>query len=79
MIEQEVRPAALLLQRGQSWEEGGQIFQAIATYLRLMEYHSGTCEAHRARGQLLNLAQRFEVAGKVHQATHLYERLAALR
>ena len=78
MVEQEVTPVSLLLQRGQSWEEGGKFFQAIATYFRLIEYHSGTAEAGRARGQLLNLAQRFEVEGKVHQATHLYERLAAL-
>ena len=78
MAQQEVTPVSLLLQRGQSWEEGGKIFQAIATYFRLMEYHAETEEAQRARGQLLNLAQRLEVEGKVHQATHLYERLAAL-
>ena len=79
MAQQEVTPVSLLLQRGQSWEEEGKIFQAIAMYFRLIEYHSGAEEAHRARGQLLNLAQRFEVEGKVHQATHLYERLAALQ
>ena len=78
MAQQEVTPVSLLLRRGQSWEEGGKLFQAIAIYFRLMEYHSGTEEAVRARGQLLNLAQRFEVEGKVHQATHLYERLAAI-
>lgn len=78
MAQQEVTPVSLLLERGRSWEEGGKIFQAIATYFRLVEYHSGTEEAARARGQLLNLAQQFEVEGRVHQATHLYERLAAL-
>jgi len=78
MIEQETNPVALLLQRGQSWEEDGKTFQAIGTYFRLMEYHPGTQEARRARGHLFDLAQRFEVQGKVHQATHLFERLAAL-
>ena len=79
MIRQEVTPVALLLQRGQSWEEDGKTFQAIATYFRLMEYHPGTQEARTARWHLFSLAQRFEVEGKVHQATHLYERLAALQ
>ena len=79
MTVQEVTPVALLLQRAQSWEESGKIFQAIATYFRLMEYHSGTEEAQRARGRLFDLAQRFEVEGKVYGATHLYQRLAALR
>lgn len=79
MFEQEVRPVALLLQRARSWQEEGKIFQAIAMYFRLMEYHSETDEAEMARERLLDLAQRFEVEGKVHQATHLYERLAALQ
>lgn len=79
MAQQEVSPLALLLRRAQSWEESEKFFQAIATYFRLMEYHSGTDEAEKARGQLLNLAQQFEAEGKVYQATHLYERLAALQ
>ena len=79
MTVQETTPLALLLQRGQSWQEEGKTFQAIAIYFRLMEYHSGTDEAKRARERLLNLAQRFEAKGKVYQATHLYERLAALQ
>lgn len=78
MAQQEVTPVSLLLQRARSWEEEGKILQAIATYFRLVEYHSGTAEAVRARGQLLSLAQQLEVEGKVHQATHLYQRLAAL-
>ncbi|MFH1560619.1 MAG: hypothetical protein ABID84_04335 [Chloroflexota bacterium] len=78
MAQQETTPLSLLLERGRSWEEGDKIFQAIATYFRLMEYHSGTDEAGRARGRLFDLAQRLEVEGKVYQATHLYQRLAAL-
>jgi len=78
MAQQKASPLALLLRRAQSWEESEKVFQAIATYFRLMEYHAGTVEADTARGQLLNLAQRFEVEGKVYQATHLYQRLAAL-
>lgn len=78
MAEQRVTPLPLLLQRGQSWEEEGKVFQAIATYFRLMEYHSGTEEAEMARGRLFDLAQRFEAEGEVHQATHLYQRLVAL-
>jgi len=79
MIDQDAIPVALLFQRGRSWEEQGKFFQAIAMYFRLMEYHSGTVEAQGAREQLLDLAQRFEGEGKVHQTTHLYERLAALQ
>ncbi len=78
MATQEATPVGLLLRRGQSWQEEGKVFQAIATYFRLMEYHSGTQEAQRAREGLLDLAQRFEAEGKVYQATHLYQRLAAL-
>ena len=71
------RPETLLLQRAEAWEEGGKPFQAIAMYLRLMYYHSRTEEAQRARGRLFTLAQHMEASGKVHQALHLYERLAA--
>ena len=78
MVEQEVTPVSLLLGRAQSWEEEGKTFQAIAMYFRLMEYHAGTQEAERGRGQLFNLAQRLEAEGKVFQATHLYQRLAAI-
>jgi len=78
MAKQEPTPLALLLRRAQSWQEEGKFFQAIATYFRLMEYHAGTEPAQRAREQLLDLAQRLEAEGKVHQATHLYERVAEL-
>ena len=78
MIEQGMAPAAMMFQRGRSWQEDGKIFQAVWTYFQLMAYHSGTPEALKARGRLFDLAQRFEVEGKVHQATHLYQRLAAL-
>ena len=78
MAKQEATPLALLLRRAQSWQEEGKSFQAIAGYFRLMEYHSGTEPAQRAREQLLDLAQRLEAEGKVHQATHLYERVAEL-
>ena len=79
MVKQEVAPVALLLQRGDSWQEEGKLFQAIAMYFRLAEYHSGTEEAEGARERLMDLAQRFEGERKVHQATHLHERLAALQ
>ena len=65
--------------RAGSWQEEGKFFQAIAKYFKLMEYHAGTQEAQRAGEQLLGLAQLFEAEGKVHQPTHLYHRLAALR
>jgi len=78
MATQEATALALLLKRAQAWEEEGNTFQAIAMYFRLMEYHAGTQEAERARGELFNLAQRLEAEGKVYQATHLYQRLAAL-
>ena len=78
MAKQEASPLALFLRRAESWQEEGKFFQAIAEYFRLMEYHAGTEEAQRAEEQLLGLAQFFEAEGKVHQATHLYHRLAAL-
>ena len=71
------RPETLLLQRAEAWEEEGKPFQAIALYLRLMQYHRGSEEAQRARGRLFTLAQHMEASGRVHQALHLYERLAA--
>ena len=76
MFREEVTPVALLLQRGRAWQQEGKTFQAIAIYLRLMEYCPGTEEAARAQEELLDIAQRLEVEGRVHQATHLYERLA---
>lgn len=79
MFEPEETPLTLLLHRAQSWQQEGKVFQAIAVYLRLMEYHSSTYEARKARETLLNLAQQLEIEGKVHQATHLYQRLAAFR
>lgn len=77
MVQEDVTPLALLLQRGQLWQRDGKLFQAIALYFRLLAYHPETREAGRAREYLLDLAQQFEFEGKVHQATHLYERLAA--
>lgn len=71
-------PIGLILKRAQSWEEAGKLHQAIGMYFMLMEYHSGTEESQRARERLGGLAQRFEAEGKVHQATHLWNRLTAL-
>ena len=78
MTTREATALALLLRRGQSWQEAGKMHQAIATYFKLVEYFPQTDEARRAQEQLLGLAQRFEAEGKVYMATHIYNRLASL-
>ena len=78
MATQEATALALLLKQAQSCQEAEKLHHAIATYFKLVEHFPGTDEAQTARRELFNLAQRLEAEGKMHQATHLYNRLAAI-
>lgn len=78
MIGTEATPLGLLLRRARLWQQAGKEHQAIAGYLRLVEYFPGSYEAQTAREELLSLAQHLEAEGSEYQATHLYYRLASL-
>ena len=65
-----------MLRTAKTHEEGGNIYQAIATYFKLVEDFPGTDEASQAEKQLLSLAQELGEKGNIHMAMSIYNRLA---
>ena len=76
MTAKKVTPVSAMLKRAESWQQAGDIHQAIDVYFKLAENFPGTDEASKAEEGLLNLAQELEEKGMVYAAMRIYEKLA---
>jgi thioredoxin-like negative regulator of GroEL len=71
------RPALLahLLKMADGYVKMGALQQAAELYFAIFENHNDAPEAAAARERLVQIANRHEKAGELHQARSIYERL----
>jgi len=64
-----------LMRTGRTYQEQGNIHQAIYVYFNVIDRHAGTKEAQEASDRLLKIAQEYEQNGQLYMAKHLYQRI----
>jgi hypothetical protein len=62
-----------ILDMGKTWEDSGDVYQAVITYKDLIEAASETPEAEEAKEGLLRVAKYYQKEGAKHTALSLYK------
>jgi len=64
-----------LLRMADNYRTAGALWQAEEMYRRLMVDFADTPQAEQARRRLMDLCEAYGLAGQLHHARSLYERL----
>ena len=66
-----------ILDMGKTWEDTGDVYQAVITYKDLIEAATKTPEAEIAKEGLLRIAKVYQKKGSKHTALSLYKYVMA--
>lgn len=67
-----------ILDMAKTWEENGDVYQAIITYKDLIKTAPESPEAKEAKEGLLRIAQFYQKEGATHSALSIYSYMAKM-